>query len=182
LIGAEAVYAGRDYEPFAIARDARWKPLPCKRSGAMNLVKDQVIFELDEVLTAAGKPYHVFTPYKRAWLGKLNDFYLAAYPVERYLDRLAPAEGAVHCRTGRSRLSSEQSRQLGSLPAQPARKPGLPISSSASRSTRTRATSPPSKARPTSRCICASAPFRSENWPASPICMAAPAPKPGSPN
>jgi deoxyribodipyrimidine photo-lyase len=50
------------------------------------------MFELDEVLTAAGKPYHVFTPYKRAWLGKLNDFYLSAYPVERYLDRLASAE------------------------------------------------------------------------------------------
>jgi deoxyribodipyrimidine photo-lyase len=30
----------------------------------------------------------VFTPYKRAWLAKLNDFYLAAYPVARYLDHL----------------------------------------------------------------------------------------------
>ena len=90
-VGAEAVYAGRDYEPFAGARDAAVAASLRAAGRALRLVKDHVVFELDEVLTAAGKPYHVFTPYKRAWLGKLNDFYLAAYPVERYLDRLAPA-------------------------------------------------------------------------------------------
>jgi deoxyribodipyrimidine photo-lyase len=90
-LGAEAVFAGRDYEPFAIARDAAVAEALHAAGRVLNQVKDQVIFELDEVLTAAGKPYHVFTPYKRAWLGKLNDFFLAAYPVERYFDRLAPA-------------------------------------------------------------------------------------------
>ncbi len=94
-IGAEAVYAGRDYEPFAISRDALVEAALRAAGRALNLVKDQVIFELDEVLTAAGKPYHVFTPYKRAWLGKLNDFYLAAYPVTPYLDRLAPAADTI---------------------------------------------------------------------------------------
>jgi len=94
-IGAEAVYAGRDYEPFAISRDALVEAALRAAGRALNLVKDQVIFELDEVLTAAGKPYHVFTPYKRAWLGKLNDFYLAAYPVTHYLDRLAPAADTI---------------------------------------------------------------------------------------
>jgi deoxyribodipyrimidine photo-lyase len=88
-IGAEAVYAGRDYEPFAIDRDSAVEDALRASGRVLNLLKDHVVFELDEVLTAAGKPYHVFTPYKRAWLGKLNDFYLSAYPVERYLDRLA---------------------------------------------------------------------------------------------
>ncbi len=94
-IGAEAVYAGRDYEPFASSRDTKVEETLRAAGRVLNLVKDQVIFELDEVLTAAGKPYHVFTPYKRAWLGKLNDFYLATYPVSLYLDRLAPVAEIV---------------------------------------------------------------------------------------
>jgi len=93
-VGATAVYAGRDYEPAAIARDAAVALSLQSLGCSLHLVKDQVVFELDEVLTAVGKPYHVFTPYKRAWLNTLNDFYLSAYPVERYLDRLAPADGA----------------------------------------------------------------------------------------
>jgi deoxyribodipyrimidine photo-lyase len=90
-VEAKAVYAARDYEPFAVTRDAIVGDALQATGRSLNLVKDCVIFELDEVLTAAGKPYHVFTPYKRAWLGKLNDCYLTAYPVERYLDRLAQA-------------------------------------------------------------------------------------------
>ncbi len=46
--------------------------------------KDQVIFERDEVLTQTGKPYGVFTPYKNAWLKKVDAFYLKPYPVEKY--------------------------------------------------------------------------------------------------
>ncbi|OYY95424.1 MAG: deoxyribodipyrimidine photolyase [Hydrogenophilales bacterium 28-61-23] len=92
-IDADTVYAGRDYEPFAIERDAAVLAELEAAGRTLNLIKDHVIFERDEILTAAGGPYHVFTPYKRAWLGKLNDFYLAAYPVERYFDRLAPATG-----------------------------------------------------------------------------------------
>ena len=48
-----------------------------------------MIFEKDEVLTAAGSPYTVFTPYKRAWLKKLDRFYLQPYPVQRYARSLA---------------------------------------------------------------------------------------------
>ena len=36
--------------------------------------KDQVIFELDEVRTRSGEPFSVFTPYKNAWLAKLDPF------------------------------------------------------------------------------------------------------------
>jgi deoxyribodipyrimidine photo-lyase len=94
-LDAEAVYAGRDYEPFATARDAAVAEALRAAGRSLNLVKDQVMFELDEILTAAGTPYHVFTPYKRAWLGKLNDFYLAAYPVESHRRHLAPMPPGV---------------------------------------------------------------------------------------
>ena len=34
--------------------------------------KDHVIFEKDEIVKDDGKPYTVFTPYKRKWLEKLT--------------------------------------------------------------------------------------------------------------
>jgi deoxyribodipyrimidine photo-lyase len=51
--------------------------------------KDHVIFERSELLTQMGKPYGVFTPYKNAWLQKVNDFYLKSYPVGKYIKALA---------------------------------------------------------------------------------------------
>ena len=38
---------------------------------SLQTFKDQVIFERDEVLTLAGGPFSVFTPYKNAWLKRL---------------------------------------------------------------------------------------------------------------
>ena len=90
-----AVYTNRDYEPAAVIRDrdiAHTLTLDCI---AFHSFKDQVIFECDEVLTQAGKPFTVYTPYKNAWLKKAalgdGDFYVRPYPVERYLAHLAPA-------------------------------------------------------------------------------------------
>jgi len=88
-LGAQAVYCNRDYEPDAIARDATVAEQLAARNIDFHRSKDQVIFERDEVLTGGGKPYAVFTPYKNAWLKKLDDFYLRAYPTERYFDHLA---------------------------------------------------------------------------------------------
>jgi deoxyribodipyrimidine photo-lyase len=55
--------------------------------------KDQVVFERREVLTQAGQPFGVFTPYKNAWLRQLDDFQLKAYPVAKYAGALAPLPG-----------------------------------------------------------------------------------------
>jgi deoxyribodipyrimidine photo-lyase len=84
-----AVYANRDYEPRAIDRDAAVTDALARAGVAFHTFKDQVIFEKDEVLTAAGRPYTVFTPYKRAWLKKVDAFYLRPYPVQRYAHHLA---------------------------------------------------------------------------------------------
>jgi deoxyribodipyrimidine photo-lyase len=43
---------------------------------ALHTVKDHVIFERSEVLTPVAQPFSVFTPYKNAWLKKLDAFYL----------------------------------------------------------------------------------------------------------
>ena len=84
-----AVFANHDDEPAALARDAAVQAVLQASNVAFHTFKDHVIFERDEVLTLAGKPYSVFTPYKNAWLKKVDAFYLSSYPVEAYADALA---------------------------------------------------------------------------------------------
>ena len=89
----QAVHVARDHEPAAIARDAKVRGALADAGISFLSWKDQVIFETDEVLTAAGTPFSVFTPYRNAWLKKLAEgggFYLKAYPVERHARHLAP--------------------------------------------------------------------------------------------
>jgi deoxyribodipyrimidine photo-lyase len=84
-----AVFTNHDYEPNAIARDAKIAALLAKNNIAFLTFKDQVIFEKDEVLSLSNKPYSVFTHYKNAHLKKLNDFYVKPYPVDSYIHNLA---------------------------------------------------------------------------------------------
>jgi deoxyribodipyrimidine photo-lyase len=69
---ADAVFAAHDYEPAALARDARVQAALTLQGVAWVGVKDHVIFERREVLTQTGKPYGVFTPYLRAWLAAMG--------------------------------------------------------------------------------------------------------------
>jgi len=81
-LGVDAVYANRDYEPAAIARDLAIEKALADRGIALRTSKDQVIFERDEVRTQQGTPFGVFTPYKRAWLASLAPSHLAPHPVD----------------------------------------------------------------------------------------------------
>ena len=90
-LGVDAVFANGDYEPQAVARDAGVGEALAAAGRRMHLAKDQAIFEKDEVLTQAGRPFTVFTPYKNAWLKKVEDFYLQGYPVENHSKGLARA-------------------------------------------------------------------------------------------
>lgn len=65
--GASAVFANRDYEPYARERDARVGAVLAQAGVAFRLFKDSVVWEEREVLTGAGGAYTVFTPYSRAW-------------------------------------------------------------------------------------------------------------------
>ena len=92
-LGAQAVFANHDYEPAAMARDARARGDLANAGVAFHTYKDQAIFERDELLTQSGKPYAVFTPYKNAWLKKVDDFFLKSYPVEKHAHALATRPG-----------------------------------------------------------------------------------------
>lgn len=91
--GVAAVYTNRDYEPAAVLRDRDVAQTLALDGIAFHSFKDQVVFECDEVLTQAGKPFTVYTPYKNAWYKKaaLNDgdFYVRPYPVARYFKHLS---------------------------------------------------------------------------------------------
>ncbi|AEG94525.1 cryptochrome/photolyase family protein [Ramlibacter tataouinensis] len=89
-LGVQAVFANHDYEPQALARDAAVRGALADAGIALHTYKDQAIFERSEVLTQAGKPYAVFTPYKNAWLAKADAFFLSSYPVQAYAAALAP--------------------------------------------------------------------------------------------
>jgi deoxyribodipyrimidine photo-lyase len=89
-LGVGAVYANRDYEPTAIARDGETSRRLASADFSFMDFKDQVIFERDEVMTQGGTPFSVFTPYKNAWLKRLVPADLQAWPVEEHASRLAP--------------------------------------------------------------------------------------------
>ncbi|MFN7835378.1 MAG: cryptochrome/photolyase family protein [Burkholderiaceae bacterium] len=90
----QAVFAATDYEPDAVARD-RLVAQTLQRDGIdFQRVKDQVIFAQNEILTQGGKPFAVFTPYKNAWLKKLQKVHMLAYPVERHANHLARPQTA----------------------------------------------------------------------------------------
>ena len=93
-LGVNAVFANHDYEPQALARDAKVQALLDAQGIAFHTFKDHVIFEKSEVLTLAAKPYSVFTPYKNAWLKKVDAFYLQPYPIEKHADALAAIPAA----------------------------------------------------------------------------------------
>ena len=84
-----AVYCNHDYEPEALARDAAVEEKLGVAGIAFHHYQDQVIFEKSDLLTGAGKPYSVYTPYKNAWLKKLDDAALLAYPTEPHFPALA---------------------------------------------------------------------------------------------
>ena len=91
-----SVFANHDYEPYAIQRDEKIKLLLQSRAISFHSFKDHVIFEKSEVVKDDGKPYTVFTPFKKKWMEKLyskkdgqNLFYLKPYPLEKYFQNFA---------------------------------------------------------------------------------------------
>lgn len=80
----EAIYTNHDYEPAARARDEKVAAWARKQGIEFKTFKDQTLFEKDEILTDAGKPYTVYTPYKNKVLANLSSFYLKSYPNELY--------------------------------------------------------------------------------------------------
>ena len=87
---ADAVFSNHDYEPQAQARDAKVQALLETQGTAFHTFKDHVVFERGEVLTLASKPYSVFTPYKNAWLKKVDAYDLKPHLIDPHAGALAP--------------------------------------------------------------------------------------------
>jgi len=83
----KAVYTNRDYETYALDRDAEIKYYLLSKNIELNTFKDQVIFEHTEVLKANGEPYTVFTPYSKIWKQKLTEKEYRPYPSEKSLNQ-----------------------------------------------------------------------------------------------
>lgn len=66
-LGAQAVFANKRYEPDAQRRDERVFAALNAAGVGFELFKDAVVWEEREVLTQAGQPFTVFTPYAKAW-------------------------------------------------------------------------------------------------------------------
>jgi len=89
-LGVQAVFANHDDEPHSLTRDAQVRGALADIGIALHTYKDHVIFERQEVMTQMGRPYSVFTPYKNAWLKKLDNDDLQPYAVELHASALAP--------------------------------------------------------------------------------------------
>jgi deoxyribodipyrimidine photo-lyase len=88
---ADAVFANRDYEPYAMQRDASVGEALRAIGVAFHSCKDQVIYEKQEILSGKGTPFRVFTPYKNAWLHRFHSaVFLGEHPA---------AERPVHLRS-----------------------------------------------------------------------------------
>lgn len=80
-LNVDAVFFNHDDEPLALTRDAAVLADLSACSIALHSFKDHVVLERSEVLTLAGKPYTVFTPYKNAWMKKITEVDLAPHPI-----------------------------------------------------------------------------------------------------
>ena len=87
----QAVYAGRDYEPAALSRDLEVERALAADGIAFETLKDHVVFERAEIMTRTGTPFSVFTPYKNAWLARLDAQSIRPWPVRDRAAALAPA-------------------------------------------------------------------------------------------
>lgn len=97
-LNVDVVVAAEDYEPAAIARDKQVRDDLAQAGCCLELVQDHVIYAKTQLLTGGGKPYTVFTPYKKKWLANFD------------LDRFRPATTR-----GWSRLAVENVPKIPSL-------------------------------------------------------------------
>ena len=65
--GATSLYFGRDYEPYSRERDKKVTDELSAQGIAVHTTSDHLLTEPGDVMSQAGTPYTVFTPYKRVW-------------------------------------------------------------------------------------------------------------------
>ncbi len=69
----QTVYTNTDYEPYAKERDGAIATYLENKGITFHSLKDQVIFEKEEVVKSDGDPYIVYTPYMKLWKNRFNE-------------------------------------------------------------------------------------------------------------
>lgn len=72
LINPSHLFAGEDYESYAIDRDNNISTLLQAQNVKTNFVLEHAIFSPNQILTGKNTFYSVYTPFKNAWLKKFN--------------------------------------------------------------------------------------------------------------
>lgn len=85
----KGLYFNCDYEPYSIERDEKVTGYFTSMGIPCFSFKDQVIFEMDEVIKSDGKPYTVFTPYSKKWQSLFKPSCIRSFPSETVLKNLA---------------------------------------------------------------------------------------------
>jgi deoxyribodipyrimidine photo-lyase len=120
-LGVTEVLTNRDYEPGAIARDRSVAAALASQGIGWQSCKDQVIFEQGEIATKTGQPFSVYTPYRNAWLRRLDSvgpLAIEARDTRPRLSRLAAIP------SGCGRIGPPPAAQLGLPPASGPLMPG----------------------------------------------------------
>lgn len=84
------IYANKDYEPFAIARDQLISDYLTSQNVGYHEFKDQVIFEKREITKKDGLPYTVYTPFMKKWKESFCSELTNEYDVKLQKDKFAP--------------------------------------------------------------------------------------------
>jgi deoxyribodipyrimidine photo-lyase len=69
---ATSIVFNKEYEPAQLKQDSRLMREAARIGLPVNGFKDGAIFEENEILSSSGKPYTVFSPYRRSWLTRLG--------------------------------------------------------------------------------------------------------------
>jgi deoxyribodipyrimidine photo-lyase len=85
----KAVYSNEDYEPYAIKRDRDISSFLAESKIDFFQYKDQCIFHKNDILKKDGKPYTVYTPYKRKWREALKKDTFEPFGSKKFLKNLA---------------------------------------------------------------------------------------------
>jgi deoxyribodipyrimidine photo-lyase len=91
---AAGLFYNRDYTPFARSRDAAVEQALRADGLLVRQFADAAICEPDELLTKAGAPYTVYTPYRRRWRARIDET-RGALLEEQPLPAFAPLPAAL---------------------------------------------------------------------------------------
>jgi len=67
VIGASDVYVSRDHAPYGRTRDARVAERLAPQSVAFHAKRGVLVHEPEAISTGEGRPYTVYSPFRRAW-------------------------------------------------------------------------------------------------------------------